>query len=135
MPKGKRPGIMIYFDIRPALNRLYDDERGKLLLAMLDYGEQGIIPDFSNDERCDMLEFAWEWIMPKLDHDGIRYEQTLHKNEYAAYCSVEKRNGKEPRDYDGWLALKYMEYNRGAPLNGERLEFDEWCSAYNYQRK
>lgn len=43
---GKQPGVMLYFEIRPCLERLTMDEQGRLFNAILDYGEEGIEPKF-----------------------------------------------------------------------------------------
>ena len=45
----QRPGVMLYFDIAPAIKRLSAEESGLLLRAILDYAEQGVAPDFESD--------------------------------------------------------------------------------------
>lgn len=62
---GKRPGIMLYFEVRPALRRLSDEEKGRLFEAILDYGENGILPIF---DGC--LGVAWDFIQPRIDADS-----------------------------------------------------------------
>ena len=43
---AKRPGIMLYFSVRPALKRLSAEQKGLLYDAILDYGESGLLPEF-----------------------------------------------------------------------------------------
>lgn len=46
MTQIKRSGILMYFDMKPVLERLSDHEVKELLLAILDYGENGVVPEF-----------------------------------------------------------------------------------------
>jgi hypothetical protein len=76
---GKQPGVMLYFDIRPCLERLTMDQQGMLFRAILDYGEDGIEPDFHY-----MLGIAWDFIKPRLERDRERYEEKVRQCEEAA---------------------------------------------------
>lgn len=76
---GKQPGVMLYFDIRPCLERLTMDQQGMLFRAILDYGEEGIEPDFDY-----MLGIAWDFIKPRLERDRERYEEKVRQCEEAA---------------------------------------------------
>lgn len=72
---------MLYFDMRPALTRLSADEQGKLLMAMFDYAELGVVPELDG-----MVGLCFDMIKPKLDRDADKYEyQKLH-GRYMAYC-------------------------------------------------
>ena len=75
----KQPGVMLYFEIRPCLERLTMDDRGRLFNAILDYGEDGIEPDFDY-----MLGIAWDFIKPRLDRDRERYEKIRDARSQAA---------------------------------------------------
>ena len=83
---GKQPGVMLYFDIRPCLERLTMDQQGQLFRAILDYGEWGIEPDFEY-----MLGIAWDFIRPRLDRDRERYEERVRQCEEAARRRWEKQ--------------------------------------------
>ena len=74
-----QPGVMIYFDIRACLGRLTMDERGQLFSAILDYGEEGIEPDFEYG-----LGIVWELIKPRLERDRERYREICEKRRRAA---------------------------------------------------
>lgn len=80
-----RPGIMIYFDIEPAVSMLSDAEAGQLLKAALEYGHHGVVPLFEGE--AGLLSMAWSFIRPKLDRDNAQYEKTISDRRYAAYCS------------------------------------------------
>lgn len=41
-----RPGIMLYFDILDPIRVLPDADKGRLLVAMLEYGKNGTVPEF-----------------------------------------------------------------------------------------
>ena len=41
----KQPGVMLYFDIRPCLNRMSREEQGELFVAILDYAQYGTVPE------------------------------------------------------------------------------------------
>lgn len=75
----KQPGVMLYFDIRPCLERLSLEDQGQLFRAILDYGEYGAEPDFEY-----MLGIAWDFIKPRLDRDRERYEERIRQCEDAA---------------------------------------------------
>lgn len=92
----KRPGIMLYFDVLPALARLDLAQKGKLFESMLRYGENGAIPDFGDDAAVGV---AWDFIRPRLDKDADAYER---KRENAAKA-VKKRwsTVKHTDEYDG----------------------------------
>lgn len=86
MAKGKRPGVVIYFDLRPGFKRLSFEEKGHLLDALLDYGELGIEPEFDDA----LLSLAWDFIRPRLDADEERYRKRCEKAQDAANVRWER---------------------------------------------
>ena len=50
-----RPGIMLYFDMLEPIKVLPADDQGRLLVAMLEYGQSGKQPQFTG-----MLALAWD---------------------------------------------------------------------------
>lgn len=60
-----RPGVMIYFSLRPALKYLNDEQLGQLLKAILDYPEHGEQPDFVDS----LLGMAWSFVVSGIDRD------------------------------------------------------------------
>ena len=80
MMAKKRRGVLLYFEHAKPLSSLPFEDRGRLFTAILEYGEFGIIPDFSGDQR---LEFAWIYLKQGVDADA---------EEYARKCEQNRRN-------------------------------------------
>lgn len=78
MAEKKKPGVMLYFDIRPCLNRLTDAEQAQLFRGILDYGESGIDPGFEN-----RLGLVWDFVKPMIDRDADRYKEIQEKRAMA----------------------------------------------------
>lgn len=93
--KKQRPGVMLYFSIRPSLKRLSLDEKGSLFEAILNYGQTGEIPDFNG-----MLGVAWDFIQPLVDADNEAYQNKCEQARKA--ISIRWANKNENTDvYDG----------------------------------
>ena len=75
-----RPGFMVYFDWQHILRALSDDQRGKLVLAMVDYAEREQMPHFDDP----VTAMAWNALWPRLDEDSRRYAETVNKRRDAA---------------------------------------------------
>ena len=90
-----RPGVMIYFDISPSLNRLSDCQNGKLFKSILEYGQFGVVPDFGDDLG---LCIAWDFIKPAIDRDKEKYEERPRKNAEAANIRWSGRFANAPND-------------------------------------
>ena len=101
-----RPGIMLYFDILEPIRVLPDAEKGRLLVAMLEYGQSGTVPEFDG-----MLALAWGFVKPKLDRDGETYENAKVQRKYAAFCK------------------------RRAALNMPKVPFEEWLNMTDDERE
>lgn len=76
----QKPGIMLYFEMVPCLAHLDDAQAGRLLRAMLHYGQTGEVPDFDDVA----LEMAWAFVQLRLDQDEERYRQTVENKRRAA---------------------------------------------------
>lgn len=92
-----RPGVMLYFDVRPALRFLDTEQKGLLFQSILDYAELGVVPEL--DGICGV---AWEFIRPKLDKDSAAYNEKVAKAKYAVYSREEKKHNRIPLEYDEW---------------------------------
>ena len=95
-----RPGIMLYFDILEPIRELPDAEKGQLLVAMLEYGQSGKVPEF--DGKLG-LTLAWGFIRPKLDKDSEEYNKTVLKRQYATFCRDRKKKGEPDVSFDEWM--------------------------------
>ena len=93
-----RPGIMLYFDILEPIRVLPDADKGRLLVAMLEYGQQGILPEFEG-----MLALAWGFVKPKIDKDSDEYNKTILKRQYATFCRDRKRKGEPDISFEEWM--------------------------------
>ena len=94
----KKPGVMIYFDMRRMVKLLTDQEKGKLFEAILDYGETGCV-----GELTDTLRIVWPLIQNKLDTDSLQYDKKVVKRKYASYTRWSKEHQEIPLSYEDWL--------------------------------
>jgi len=94
-----RPGVLLYFDIWPSLRRLSHEEMGRMLEAIFEYAQYQAIPDFEDNLS---LALVWDFLCPKLDRDGERYEHQVLQREYARYCRSAKKQGIAPLDFEDW---------------------------------
>lgn len=74
MEPGKK-SFMLYYDYREHLELLTDEERGRLLMALMDYGERGELPDLDGAARM-----AFSFIRAQMDRDAAKYAQKCAKN-------------------------------------------------------
>ena len=95
-----KPGVMLYFDVRPCLKRLSAEEKGLLFDAILEYGENGTNPDFDG-----MIGIAWDFIQLSIDRDSDRYDHQVSQKRYATYVREAKRKGVEPVSFETWNSL------------------------------
>ena len=93
-----RPGIMLYFDILEPIKVLPDEDKGRLLVAMLEYGKTGTVPAFDG-----MLALAWGFVKPKIDKDESEYNMSVLRRQYATTCRERKRKGEPEITFDEWL--------------------------------
>lgn len=94
-----RPGIMVYFDIRENFELLTFEEIGTYVMAMLDYGEYGLLPEFTDR----VLKGMWRGTRKDIDADGMKYERICIQSEYGNYCKKEKKLQKEPMSYEEYV--------------------------------
>ena len=93
-----RPGIMLYFDMLEPVRVLPDAEKGRLLVAMLEYGQFGKLPEFQG-----MLALAWAFVKPKLDRDGQSYDNAKLQRKYAAFCRQRAARELPKIPFQQWL--------------------------------
>ena len=93
-----RPGIMLYFDILEPIKVLPDADKGRLLVAMLEYGQTGTVPVFDG-----MLALAWGFVKPKIDKDSEEYNRTVLKRQYATFCRDRKKKGEPDITFEEWM--------------------------------
>lgn len=77
--KTERQAFVLYHDIRRPLELLTDEQRGKLFLAILDYSEHSIEPDF--EDGATSMAFAF--IRNFIDRDAAAWEDKREKRAVA----------------------------------------------------
>lgn len=89
MAGGK--SFLFYLDWRQHLAMLDDEERGRLLMALLDYEETGAIPE----GLSGAASMAFSFMRAQLDRDREKYE---------AKCKANRENGmkggRPPKEKD-----------------------------------
>ena len=85
--------IALYYSYREQLAILPDDERGRLVLALLDYAVNGTIPTL---EGASNMAFAF--IRAQIDRDMAKYDARCEKNRE----NINKRwHAGDTIEYDG----------------------------------
>lgn len=121
-----RPGIMLYFDILEPIKVLPDADKGRLLVAMLEYGQSGILPEFDG-----ILALAWGFVKPKLDRDGETYENAKVQRKYAAFCKRRTSMALPKVPFEEWLNMTDNERERMITTYNEPLRpVDSVASRY-----
>ena len=82
----EKPGVMLYFDRLPYLNRMDDVQRGRLFLWIMEYAQYGVVPEIEDP----MLGMAWDMVKPAIDLDTERYEAKCERNRE----NIQKRRKK-----------------------------------------
>ena len=106
-----RPGIMLYFDILEPIKVLPDADKGRLLVAMLEYGQRGVVPDFDG-----MLALAWGFVKPKIDKDESEYNLSVLRRQYATVCRERKKKGEPEITFDEWMKTNCYGDYRGTSM-------------------
>lgn len=110
-----RPGIMLYFDILEPIRVLPDEDKGRLLVAMLEYGKEGIVPKFEG-----MLALAWGFVKPKIDKDEEEYNLSVMRRQYATVCRERKKKGEPEITFDEWLkTMQHGEHQRSSMMTSD----------------
>lgn len=97
MEAEKRPpGVMLYFDrMRPVFALLSAEERGELVMKILDYGEFDREPDFVPG---DHLESLWPSVRKTIDRDADTYRRKCEQRQKAAQARWERERGVKPAE-------------------------------------
>lgn len=93
-----QPGVMLYFDILEPIKVLPNEDKGRLLVAILEYGKLGIVPEFDG-----MLALAWGFVRPKIDRDREEYNRSVLRRQYATACRERKKKCEPEITFDEWV--------------------------------
>ena len=89
---------MLYFDaVRPAISRLDETQCGALLRSLMDYAQYGVVPELD-----PMTGLAFDMLVPKIDRDAERYEESREQRQYAAYAREKKKTGESCLSFADW---------------------------------
>ena len=95
-PEKRQPGVILYFDkMRPIFALLSAEERGELVMKILDYGEFDREPDFVPGDR---LESLWPSIGKAIDQDAAAYQKKCEQRQKAAQARWERERGVKPAE-------------------------------------
>ena len=109
--RKERPGVMLYFDdVRPVISRLDEIQCGVLLRSVMDYAQYGVVPELD-----PMTGLAFDMLVPKIDRDAERYEESREQRQYAGYVREKKRSGEPALSIAEWRLAKLR---AGEPDNG-----------------
>ena len=86
MAREEKKGFIFYYDYQQHLELLSDADRGKLLMALLEYGKNGTPPKL---EGAALMAFSF--IQAQKDRDTAKYEDTIKKRSEAG------KKGGRPR--------------------------------------
>lgn len=81
-------GVVVFFDVEPALDMLNDGQKGRLFSAILAYAHYSSLPVFDDP----LLQMAWSFIKPSIDRANKKYSDTREKRKISGLTSNFKRN-------------------------------------------
>ena len=87
MAREQKKSFILYYDYRNHLALLSNEERGQLLMALLDYAENGEEPEL---EGAALMAFSF--IRAQMDRDAAKYAETVQKRREAG-----RQGGRPPK--------------------------------------
>ena len=101
--RKKPPGLMLYLSSRSLFEALEPAHVKHLLLAMMDYLDEGEPPEMENAEE----RIAWAAMQDHINWDRQRYEKKCLQNQYNRFLrEAEKYMDRENcPDFEDWLEL------------------------------
>lgn len=96
MAKEEKRSFVLYYDYREHLQILTDEERGKLLMALMDYGMTGEPPKLKGAALM-----AFSFITSQMDRDAERYAEKCKKRSEAGKQGGRPRKAKATEDATG----------------------------------
>ena len=94
---GKKPGVILYFDMRKPISRLDQSQKGDLLDAILNFAEYGVEPELD-----PFTGMCFDFIRTKIEFDAQKYESTTEKRRYATYVREAKKREEEVLSFEEW---------------------------------
>lgn len=99
MAEKGQAGVVVFFDIEPALEMLNAEQCGHLFTAIIRYGHYGTSPTFEDQ----LVKMAWSFVKPSIDRANEKYMRMREKKRIAGITSDFRRNyapkhGIDPND-------------------------------------
>ena len=98
----EKPGVMVYFDMLPAIQSLSKADKGTLFEIMLEYGLYKTKPT----NLSKKLMVIWPLVQQRLDHDDLQYNKTITRRAYSAYVRWAKFHTEDVMDFQTWQEKK-----------------------------
>ena len=73
MNEVKKPGVMFYFDQCAIFRQMPMEDVYALVMATLDFAENGVVPEFKNPA----LTYVWSFIQLSVERDSVRYDRVV----------------------------------------------------------
>ena len=84
----KKPkGFFVYFHHSNVIGLLSNEQAGRLIKALMDYGENGELSDFSDD---GMLNVTYTLLRDEIDLNFEKYNEVCEKRRQAGLQRAEK---------------------------------------------
>ena len=121
MGNGK-PGVMIYFETAKAIKSLDNETVGQLFKAIMEYAEDGVIPEFEG-----VLAAVWPFISHNIDKDSERYERIREIRAAAGRKGGKARasNDKQNQANEANASFDKQIKDRSFIFNIDKLDTDE----------
>ena len=88
----KKPkGFFTYFHHSSVVEKLSDEQAGRLYKSLLKYGDTGELSDFADDQTLDIV---YDVLKAEIDVNFERYNEISRKRSEAAQKGVESRREK-----------------------------------------
>ncbi len=101
--RKEKPGMMLYFELIPALEQLTDEQRGKLLYGAICYAKTGEAPNLEKDL---VLNALWPLVAARADSDDLAYQskkkEASYRRRYGIYKAQREKEGMDCLTYPEW---------------------------------
>lgn len=88
MSSGKKPGVMLYFELYPMLKEMSVEDVHALIMAIFEYAQNGVVPELSSAA----LRYVWALVKINIDRDNERYYRVVAARQRAAEKRHQKKN-------------------------------------------
>ena len=79
MKGSKKPGVMLYFELYPMLKQMTAEDAHALIMAIFEYAQNGVLPQFSSQA----LMYVWEFVRLNIAVPTSWIEEMLHRLQNA----------------------------------------------------